>query len=105
MVAGKIRRGKSRLLSGRTAGQRSDRFRPAKILSDGFGHKPPSWLTGRVFLGSWNRKNYCLLVRRYPTSRPSKGAAMSLMTQAVWKRFSYPNNYKQPGVMDLDAIG
>jgi|HubBroStandDraft_5_1064220.scaffolds.fasta_scaffold33477_1 hypothetical protein len=28
-----------------------------------------------------------------------------LLTQAVWKRFSYPNNYKQPGVMDLDAIG
>jgi len=25
------------------------------------------------------------------------------MAQAVWKRFSYPNNSKQPGVMDLDA--
>jgi hypothetical protein len=32
-------------------------------------------------------------------------AAGPLLTQAVWKRFSYPNNYKQPGVMDLDAIG
>jgi hypothetical protein len=32
-------------------------------------------------------------------------AQPSLLTQAVWKRFSYPNNYKQPGVMDLDAIG
>jgi hypothetical protein len=31
------------------------------------------------------------------------GAAGPLMTQAVWKRFSYPNNCKQPGVMDLDA--
>jgi len=28
---------------------------------------------------------------------------LSRMTQAVWKRFSYPNNSKQPGVMDLDA--
>jgi len=27
----------------------------------------------------------------------------SEMIQAVWKRFSYPNNSKQPGVMDLDA--
>jgi len=27
----------------------------------------------------------------------------TLLTQAVWKRFSYPNNSKQPGVMDLDA--
>jgi hypothetical protein len=27
------------------------------------------------------------------------------MTQAVWKRFSYPNNCKQPGAMDLEAIG
>jgi len=26
-------------------------------------------------------------------------------TQAVWKRFSYPNNCKQPGAMDLEAIG
>jgi len=25
------------------------------------------------------------------------------VAQAVWKRFSYPNNSKQPGVMDLDA--
>jgi hypothetical protein len=25
--------------------------------------------------------------------------------QPVWKRFSYPNNCKQPGVMDLDATG
>jgi hypothetical protein len=29
----------------------------------------------------------------------------SLMTQAVWKRISYPNNCKRPGVMDLDATG
>ena len=28
-----------------------------------------------------------------------------LWVQAVWKRFSYPNNCKQPGVMDLDATG
>jgi hypothetical protein len=28
-----------------------------------------------------------------------------LLTQAVWKRFSYPHNCKQPGVMDLDAAG
>jgi len=28
-----------------------------------------------------------------------------LLTQAVWKRFSYPNNCKQPGEMDLDATG
>jgi hypothetical protein len=25
--------------------------------------------------------------------------------QAVWKRFSYPNNCKQPGAMDLEATG
>jgi hypothetical protein len=29
----------------------------------------------------------------------------SLLTQAVWKRFSYPNNCKQPGAMDLEATG
>ena len=23
--------------------------------------------------------------------------------QAVWKRFSYPNNCRQPGAMDLEA--
>jgi hypothetical protein len=28
-----------------------------------------------------------------------------LWVQAVWKRFSYPNNCKQQGVMDLDATG
>jgi hypothetical protein len=28
-----------------------------------------------------------------------------LLTQPVWKRFSYPNNCRQPGVMDLDATG
>jgi hypothetical protein len=33
-----------------------------------------------------------LLVRRCP-----------LRVQPVWKRFSYPNEYKQPGVKDLDA--
>ena len=26
-----------------------------------------------------------------------------VLTQPVWKRFSYPNEYKQPGVKDLDA--
>ena len=26
-----------------------------------------------------------------------------LRVQPVWKRFSYPNEYKQPGVKDLDA--
>jgi hypothetical protein len=30
---------------------------------------------------------------------------MPLWVQAVWKLFSHPNNCKQPGVMDLDAIG
>jgi hypothetical protein len=25
------------------------------------------------------------------------------LTQAVWKRFSYPNNWKEPGAMDLEA--
>ena len=25
------------------------------------------------------------------------------LTQAVWKRFSYPNNCKQLGAIDLDA--
>ena len=25
--------------------------------------------------------------------------------QAVWKRFSYPNNCKQPGAMDLEETG
>jgi hypothetical protein len=30
---------------------------------------------------------------------------LPLLTQAVWKRFSYPHNCKQPGVMDLDAAG
>jgi hypothetical protein len=28
-----------------------------------------------------------------------------LSSQAVWKRFSYPNNCKQPGAMDLEATG
>jgi len=28
-----------------------------------------------------------------------------LWVQAVWKRFSYPNNCKQQGVIDLDATG
>ena len=32
-------------------------------------------------------------------------SSVPLQTQAVWKRFSYPNNCKQPGVMDLDATG
>jgi hypothetical protein len=32
-------------------------------------------------------------------------SAMPHWVQAVWKRFSYPNNCKQPGVMDLDATG
>ena len=27
------------------------------------------------------------------------------LTQAVWKRFSYPNNWKEPGAMDLEATG
>jgi hypothetical protein len=27
------------------------------------------------------------------------------LTQTVWKRFSYPNNYKQLGAMDLEATG
>ena len=35
----------------------------------------------------------------------SASATRQLMPQAVWKRFSYPNNCGQPGVMDLDAIG
>jgi hypothetical protein len=26
-----------------------------------------------------------------------------LLTQAVWKRFSSPNNCTQPGAVDLDA--
>jgi len=29
----------------------------------------------------------------------------ALRVQAVWKRFSYPNNCKQQGVIDLDATG
>jgi hypothetical protein len=36
------------------------------------------------------------------SSNATKGPSL---TQAVWKRFSYPNNCKQPGVMDLDATG
>jgi hypothetical protein len=28
-----------------------------------------------------------------------------LRVQTVWKRFSYPNNCKQPGAMDLEATG
>ena len=27
------------------------------------------------------------------------------LTQAVWKRFSYPNNWKEPGAMNLEATG
>ena len=30
---------------------------------------------------------------------------LPFMTQAVWKRFSYPNNCKQPGAMDLEETG
>jgi hypothetical protein len=36
---------------------------------------------------------------------PVSARSGPLMTQAVWKRFSYPNNCKQQGVMDLDATG
>jgi len=41
-------------------------------------------------------------------SAPNDGAAHPMdgllpLTQPVWKRFSYPNEYKQPGVKDLDA--
>jgi hypothetical protein len=36
-----------------------------------------------------------------PENRPT--TKMKLLTQPVWKRFSYPNEYKQPGVKDLDA--
>src|SRR5579859_1300545 len=32
-----------------------------------------------------------------------KTPTLPFLTQAVWKRFPYPNNCKQPGVMDLDA--
>jgi len=28
-----------------------------------------------------------------------------LRVQAVWKRFSHPNNRKQPGVIELEATG
>jgi len=28
---------------------------------------------------------------------------MTRLTQAVWKRFSSPKNYTQPGAMGLDA--
>ena len=30
---------------------------------------------------------------------------LPVLTQAVWKRFSYPNNCKQPGAMDLEETG
>jgi hypothetical protein len=30
---------------------------------------------------------------------------LPFLTQAVWKRFSYPDSCKQPGAMDLDATG
>jgi hypothetical protein len=33
----------------------------------------------------------------------ASGPSGQLLTQPVWKRFSYPNEYKQPGVKDLDA--
>ena len=36
---------------------------------------------------------------RHPAARPR----LPFLTQPVWKRFSYPNEYKQPGVKDLDA--
>jgi hypothetical protein len=29
----------------------------------------------------------------------------SVSGQAVWKRFSYPNNWKEPGAMNLEATG
>jgi hypothetical protein len=35
----------------------------------------------------------------------AKAGPIPLLTQAVWKRFSYPNNCKQPGAMDLEATG
>jgi hypothetical protein len=38
-------------------------------------------------------------------TRLAAGIDRTWPTQAVWKRFSYPNNCKQPGVMDLDATG
>jgi hypothetical protein len=30
---------------------------------------------------------------------------MPLPKQAVWKRFSYPNNWTEPGAMNLEATG
>jgi len=35
--------------------------------------------------------------------RPAARWQLPFLTQPVWKRFSYPNEYKQPGVKDLDA--
>ena len=34
---------------------------------------------------------------------PATRSRLPFLTQPVWKRFSYPNEYKQPGVKDLDA--
>jgi len=42
---------------------------------------------------------------RANTGRSVDIAKSSFLTQAVWKRFSYPNNCKQQGVIDLDATG
>ena len=36
-------------------------------------------------------------------ARSGRSRACLLLTQAVWKRFSYPNNWKEPGAMDLEA--
>jgi hypothetical protein len=51
-----------------------------------------------------NGSGLLMSVDRAKGSRVS-GPPGQLLTQAVWKRFSYPNNCKQPAVMDLDATG
>jgi hypothetical protein len=44
------------------------------------------------------------LARVVPSSSGRFGQMSRLLgNQAVWKRFSYPNNWKEPGAMDLEA--
>jgi hypothetical protein len=51
---------------------------------------------------------YCVVDRCYASRdgmAASGGPLLPPLTQAVWKRFSYPNSCKQTGAMDLDATG
>jgi len=61
-------------------------------------------MTVRNLPGLWAAEaiNVCCARR---TGLFVNGGSLPSLTQAVWRRFSYPNNWKEPGAMDLEATG